>query len=234
MKNLIRNFFAFCAILVFSSALLAQKQTVVIKSGKIVEGKLFKERYYFLPEFSQGVMKYSDGSIFKGNMNIDVFKQTVSVVTDKKDTITLPEKPEIESVIIGKNTFRKVKNLIYQVIYDSEKFALVVNKNLKIVSKNVAGAYGTTTDNAALSVLNSVSSNNQIESLSEPVTYSFTYDEKVQIMSPDGKTSTLNKNKLIALFPEKKDLIEKFIADNKSDLSKIKDVIPLFNLITGQ
>jgi hypothetical protein len=212
----------------------AQKMTVVIQNGKVVEGKIFKEKYYFLPEFGQAILKYSDGSVIKCIANIDVFKQTVSVYNEnRKDTVSLPEKPEIITAIIGKNNFRKIRNSYYQIFYEGESGSLGFTKTLKLVAKNVAGAYGTSTDNAALAVLNSVSSNNQIEALSEPVKYSFTYEEKPVWIMPDGKITTLSKSKVFSLYPDKKALIEKFIADNRTDLSRMNDIIPLFNFLTA-
>ncbi len=214
------------------SGLYAQKQTVTISGGKVVEGELFKKRYYFLPEFGEGVLKYVDGTIFKAVLNIDVFKQCVSVI-NKKDTITISDNNNVDAVLIGKNAFRKIKNFYYQILFENDKLSIGFYKVLKISAESSAGAYGTTTNNAAVSSLNSVSSNNQIENLSTPVKYNFTYEERYCIITPDKNVSALNKKKLLSFYPDKKELIENFIKDKKIDFSKNSDIVPLINFIIG-
>ena len=213
------------------STLFAQLPTVVINNGKVMEGDFFKEKFYMLKSFGQGVVKLKDSNLLEGVVNISAFTQTINVITPEGDTTNINLESMVESVSIGRHLFFKINGSYIQILDSNGDVSLGLNRILKLGTENVEGAYGGKTDNSSVSAIRNVTNTaGQWTPIGRGIKYNVLYSENLFLVKK-GKASVVSKRNFQRLFPNHNQEIESFLNENKCEFSNSSDVIKLFKYL---
>ncbi len=233
MKKSLNFLLALALLSLTFCSVSAQNQTVVLKDGKILEGELFKKRYFFLPQFHEGVIKLKDGSTFRSLYNVNVMKQAIQAIIGGKDTITLSNEADIESAVIGRNIFWKIDGQYYHILTSDGNISLAMGKLLKLANEAKTGAYGASGENASITTVNMVTLSGKTFDVGTPTRYNFSYKESLYLVTSSFKLKQFNKKNLGDLYPKRRADIDEFIKANKLNLKLKEDALRLFNYTAG-
>ena len=92
-------------IFLFSCLMLsAQSGFIKVSKGKVTEGDFFKSKLFILPDFTDARIKFTNGEIYEGKVNIHTLSQTLRFVDAQGDTLAAADEKLVESVSAGKET----------------------------------------------------------------------------------------------------------------------------------
>ena len=183
---------------------------------------------YLFPEFTDSYIYYKDGRVFQVQSNYDLLKNMFQFI-DKDNEIKEFADPEmIVSIKIGEQMFILVdKNKAAEVI-QSDPRILVQYSGQKRIKKDLT--FGGKTETAS------------VDSYSNMV-YGTGDDTKNTVITKLEYQFYIEKNKrlkrfstekqFLKLFPKQKELLKKYIDENKVDFNSIEQVVKLCNHAFG-
>lgn len=222
------------AILLSSSVRIgfAQDGILKVQNGKIADSELFKNNRYAMPSFSKGIIMLKDRRSYSGIFNIDNCSQTLRMIDEKGDTVTVAAEDLVVSLSAGGYLFLKIKNNYVQILDTDGETSLGVVRQITFGRKVQEGVFGITNDIASMNNIVSTEDNfyYQIEKGLWSGSVPFNYKEQVFFVK-DGKLFPVNKPTLKKFYPKKYPEIEKYISEHNPDLSKREDVSLLYKFV---
>ena len=138
MKRVIASLF----FLVFSVSIFAQSGEIKVFDGKVVEGALYMEKAFMLPQFTDGKVKLTNGEVFEGKVNIHALTQSIRFIGDKGDTLALDDDSIVSSVSAGSYFFIKDKRFYVQILNTDGNVSLGLTRTITLGYVVLEGAYG--------------------------------------------------------------------------------------------
>jgi len=218
-------------IILFSCLMLqAQSRYIRVSKGKVVEGDFFKSKIYVLPNFTDARIKFTNGDVYEGKVNIHTLSQTLRFINPKGDTLAALNEKMIASVSSGKRLFYKINNQYVQVIDTDGETSLVLSRILNIGSEKITGAYGGTNDVSSIQKMGLVNYTDKIERINSEATLFFNYNENLFLLHR-GKLFLVTKRNLQKFFPSQNTFIEEYYSKNNIKQENREEIITLFKQI---
>ncbi len=212
--------------------LFAQDGVLKAKDGKIFDSGSFLKHRYAMPMFGNGKIILKDKMTYNGKFNIDNCSQTLRMLDENGDTLTVASESLVVSMSAGSYLFYKIKNRYVQILDTDGQCSLGLTKQVTFGRKALTGAFGMTDDVAMMDNVVSTEDNfyYQIEKGLWSGSVPFNYREIVYIVNK-GRLYPFTKLTLKKFFPGKVADIEKYIKEQKLDISKREDASLLYKFI---
>ncbi|GAB1474171.1 hypothetical protein MASR2M69_16120 [Bacteroidota bacterium] len=105
-----------------------------------------------------------------------------------------------------------------------------MERSLKIGQEKIEGAYGGSNEVSSISKLSTVEVENRIEKIVGSSTLKYDYYERLYFVK-NGKILPISKKNFEKFFPEQKNMIEKYVAENNIKFNHNESVIELFDYL---
>lgn len=228
MKRVIASlFFLFFSVLIF-----AQSGEIKVFDGKVVEGSLYMEKAFMLPQFTDGKVKLTNGEVFEGKVNIHALTQSIRFIGDKGDTLALDDDSIVSSVSAGNYFFIKDKRFYVQILNTDGNVSLGLTRTITLGSEVLEGAYGGKNEVSSIQKVNVHVSENKLQHIKNGSVLRFDYRENIYLVK-DSRLYVPTKKNFVKFFPSKKDFVEEQFGSGKVSVSKEKELIVLFNQLVS-
>jgi len=219
-------------LMLLQMPLPAQDGVLKVRNGKIIDGELFLKLRYAMPSFASGKIVLTDNKVYAGKFNVDTYTQTLSIIDEKGDTSSVVSEKSVVSMSAGGYLFYKIKNSYIQILDTDGRTSLGLLKSLTIGRKKSEGAFGMTDDVAMMTKVVSTE-DNFYDMLKKglwegDVHYSY---KELPYLVKDGRLYMVTKQNLKKFYPKRYPEVEKYIAEQKPDLSKRGDVSLLYKFM---
>jgi hypothetical protein len=164
-----------------------------------------------------GIVFFNDGGTAKADLNYNLFSEEMQFVEDGHiKSIKNPE--EIKYIKLPGVSFYMIKGKFYEVIYKTDVTLLMLRKlNWESVNKPT-GAYGTSSENSAVSQIKVSSSHTETYSSRENIENSKNISAKIYnqfYIYDDKKINILTKKKYLKHYSKFKNELNEYIEENK-------------------
>ena len=225
MKKLV----AIALLLFVGSA--AFSQTVSFTSPNAESQKMLDSVKYVLPEFTAGMVIFKNGEQSNGAINISTIDQKIHFIDPKGEILVITNNDDVSRVFAKGRTFLNSR-YGYVELYETvgDIFMGEVRK-VGFISEDKVGAFGSKSQTTSIQTINSVQTRGGYmvdfeKQRNSPYTY-----KKIPYVCRKGLFLTVSKKTLQKCFPDKKDIIEKYIQENDPNLSNVEDVRKMFKTI---
>lgn len=225
MKKLV----AIALLLFVGSA--AFSQTVSFTSPNAESQKMLDSVKYILPEFTAGIVIFKNGEQSNGAVNISAIDQKIHFIDPKGEVLVITNNDEVSRVFAKGRTFLNSR-YGYVELYETvgDIFMGEVRK-VGFISEDKVGAFGSKSQTTSIQTINSVqTSGGYMVDFEKQRNSPYTY-KKIPYVCRKGLFLTVSKKTLQKCFPDKKDIIEKYIQENDPNLSNVEDVRKMFKTI---
>lgn len=227
-----RNLAFVILVLLLSLGARAQTGTVKVLDGKIIEGQFFFDKQYIFDTYQEGRVSLDNGDYYTGMINISTLTQTLRMISQEGDTISINAEKKVNMVSTGRYFFRKINNLYVQVLNTDANASLGLVRKMFIGQEKLEGAYGGSSEVASISKINAIENDTRFDKLKGTSNVEYIYDELLYLIVKN-KLLIPSKKNFEKAFPKQKDLIAKYLIENNVKFSKRDDVIPFFNYLVS-
>ncbi len=225
------------ATILLPSGVIAQTvQRGVVEAviGSDLNSVLPDDVVYMYPEFQKGTILFSDRSTSEGIVNLYLIGSKVHFVAPGGDTLVMKDQDDARVLSIGKDTYIRYDRSWVRLLAVKGALAIGIRTSVNIEQEQKTGAYGMADATSSISnvsalydVPGSSAQTVYLKSLRN-IPYTVTHDA---LLYDGTKLYISSKRNFRRLYPDKKDLIDKFIKENKLDLNKAQDALTLFNFL---
>ena len=201
--------------------------TIKVRARQDLVRALPKDIAYLLPEFSDGVVDFTDGTSSPGRINICNLDNSVRFINTAGDTLLLSGADRVSRVIVNGTVYAKVADqgfLRQKAVYG--KLSLCERRRLTVEPvKEDAGYSGIPATSTAKGARMVQIDHDYMETGEREISYMLRTD----VVLTDGseiyvsKSSTFNK-----LFPQAKKAAKAFVKSNKTDFQDLDSAAQLF------
>lgn len=219
-------------LIIIQLPVFAQDGVLKARDGKIFDSEAFLKHRYAMPTFSNGKIILKDKTTYTGKFNVDNCSQTLRMIGEKGDTLTVASEGLVVSMSAGGYLFYKIKNRYIQILDTDGETSLGLAKQVTFGRKALTGAFGMSDDVAMMDNVVSTEDNfyYQIEKGLWSGSVPFNYREIVYIVSK-GRLYSFTNSTLKKFFPDKYADIEKYIKEQKLDISEREDASLLYKFV---
>ena len=226
------------ATILLPSGIVAQTvQRGIVEAviGSDLNSVLPDDVVYMYPEFQKGTILFSDRSTSEGTVNLYLIGSHVHFIAPAGDTLVMKDQDAARILSIGKDTYIRHDKSWIRLLSVMGTKAVGIRSSVNIEQAQKIGAYGVTD---ATSSISNVSALYDIPGSPSHTVYlkslrNIPYTVTHQALLYDGnKLYIASKRNFNKLFRDKKDLIKKYINENKLDLNKAQDALQLFNFLS--
>jgi len=214
-------------IILFSVLFGQDKIRTNIKEGEDVNTILSSGRFFFA-DYQPAVFFTAKGS-GQAKMNYNMLTNEMMFINSGGDTLALSNPKDISVINFGRHKFTYTSKGFLEILAEttSTNTALLVSQRIKPATVKQYGAYGMTTNTAAIDNINHLNSTSDKLIIDKEITYAVTVIYYLQ----SGKSITLaNEKAFVKLFGKnKKEQINAYIKEQNLNLKKKEDIIRLFN-----
>lgn len=203
---------------------------ILILSVFLSEIHAQNKRIYLFNDFTNGIVIMKNQSRVSALLNYDASGKTI-LYKDKEENMILTNTQTIDTILISERKFIPVGRVFLEVI-PVKNGTVYINWNLKNQYKGKTGAYGQTTQ-SNVTVINTNHYNNQAYEKQTADVFTLENENEYWLYRNDKPVKFKNKKSLLKLFPGKETSIEKFIKENKIDISNPENVVKLTEYCLG-
>lgn len=203
---------------------------ILILSVFLSEIHAQNKRIYLFNDFTNGIVIMKNQSRVSALLNYDASGKTI-LYKDKEENMILTNTQTIDTILISERKFIPVGRVFLEVI-PVKNGTVYINWNLKNKYKGKTGAYGQTTQ-SNVTVINTNHYNNQAYEKQTADVFTLENENEYWLYRNDKPVKFKNKKSLLKLFPGKETSIEKFIKENKIDISNPENVVTLTEYCLG-
>lgn len=202
------------------------------RDGKILDSEAFLNHRYAMPTFSNGKIILKDKTTYTGKFNVDNCSQSLRMIGEKGDTLSVASEGSVVSLSAGGYLFYKIKNRYIQILDTDGETSLGLSKQVTFGRKALTGAFGMSDDVAMMDNVVSTEDNfyYQIEKGLWTGSVPFNYKEIVYIVNK-GRLYNFTNSILKKFFPDKYPDIERYVKEQKLDISKREDASLLYKFV---
>ncbi len=225
-----KNTFLLISLLTLSLNAWSQSGTVKVLDGKVVEGQFFFDKLYVFDTYQDGRISFNNGEHYLEKLNINTLTQTIRIISQKGDTISISTENNIDIVSSGGQFFKKTNNLYVQILNTSSQISLGLVRIMSIGKEKLEGAYGASMETSSVDKINLIDQDIRFGNNKSIIDVEYTYNQVIYLLAKN-KMLIANKKNFEKIFPKQKVLISKYLEENNVKFSNKEDVILLFNYL---
>ena len=210
--------------------LSAQEQKVykVNPGEKVNYALLHNKGLYQYPQFTNASVLFKNGHVGGGALNYNRLIGEMQFIDEKKDTISLSDENEIDTIAIGKDTFFFQQGYL-QLMHN---FSVKIAKKTKLILTNRQrlGSMGELTS-ASVDTYNAVSSDNGIKNIAPNEILTFKEVTTYFIGDRFGHFKPLNKKYLYDFYFKDKKALDTYLQANPVNYLQEEDVQRLVSFL---
>lgn len=188
---------------------------------------------YFFDDFKEGEVRFKNGLKSKEKLNFSFFYNQLCFLEPRTDMIMLAKDVDkIAAISIDGRVYCIIGKNFYEIINDKPLVQVQYKKNVRKVSK---GAYGTTTETAAVeSFLSKDSDNRWKRNENDISSLKIGNLEQIYSIHKDGKIEQFRTSKQFQkLYPGHENEIKKYIKDNSIKFDDNQKILELVEYAEG-
>ena len=186
---------------------------------------------YVNPQFYPGVVISVDGKQSSGPINICTVNQKLYFINPESDTLMVTNQETIDRVYILGKAFVNSKYGYMQMLETAGDVTLCELRITEIHTDAAPGAYGTKNQTSATKALTYAEwSSSLLLHLDINAEMAFSYSKK-PFLFVKGEAYPVTQKTLVEYFPEQKEFIEEYMAENKTNIHSVAPVLELFNAL---
>ncbi len=214
----------------FSSA--AQSDTFLESdehSARLFDSVMFVNRNY-----NSGIVVFKDNKQSTGTMNICTIDQKVYFITPDKDTLVLKDNDNVNRVFIKGKTYINTADGYVEILDMTDDLCLGRLQKIELLNNVQTGAYGQKRQNATIQNVNYIDAGGFRIDLGSGRVKPFIYTRTPLLYKANGAVLSVTKKNLIKCFPKKKEFIEAYLQEHKTNLNAVEPVQELFKALSGK
>jgi hypothetical protein len=201
-----------------------------VKSGSSITDVLSFQEMYRYPAFMKGVVFYKDGTSNEEIMNYNIVIAEMLFINSRKDTLVIDNRVGINHISISGDTFF-VGDGYFEMLAGDNNIMLLMKRYVKLTDIKKEGAYGTNNSTGSIDNYTSISVGDNTSTykmkVAQDMIYSFKTEYYFSNSDKEQQLTLARENNVIKMFPEKKDVIKKYIKDQSISFNKKEDLIQL-------
>lgn len=207
------------------------QERFIVKPGEIPEKVLPAEAVYYFPAFTKGELSFKTGGKTSQRFNYNCLLDELQFLSVGGDTLAIAEPYEMMKVKVDSVTYYFDKGYLRE-LGQKGGYTLALRERLIQSDTKKEAAYGTTSGTGAISSLESVRMGNHVFRLETRREVLFVKRQAFYLGNRYNKFVPANKKGFASVFPEKKDLIDTFIKEQKTDFNILEDLQKLLQACT--
>jgi hypothetical protein len=199
-----------------------------VNPGERVGEALLNNGLYQYPKFTQAQVVYKNGGYGNGLLNYNRLNGEMQFIDPNGDTLALNNEPEIDMVVIDKDTFYYSNGYLQKV----EDFSARVAKQtyLELANRERKGLYGNTTQ-AAVNTPTTVATDLGFKDLVPQEVLTFRERTVYFIGDRFGRFKPLNKKNVLYLYSKKEREVSDYLKANPVNYLEEDDVMRLIGFL---
>ncbi|MDD2595420.1 MAG: hypothetical protein PHD11_06345 [Bacteroidales bacterium] len=185
---------------------------------------------YVMPEYSKGIVVFTNGERSEGMLNISTIRQTLMFISPEGEVLEVKDNDEVSRVTIKGRSFVRHRGLYIELLNMASDVVLAANYRINFLETEKQGAYGKASPTTSVTTISNYSDGGRMIELDQNLTTPFRYKE-VPYLYKDGTFYIASKKNFQKCFPDKKKQIESYLKETKVDFEKMEDVRLLFGYI---
>lgn len=209
----------------------AFSQTVAFTSPNAESQKMLDSVKYVLPEFAAGMVIFNNGEQSNGALNINTIDQKVHFVDPSGTILVLSNNEQVSRVFIKGRSFINSRYGYIEVYETAGDTFMGELRRVGFISEDKVGAFGSKSQTTSIQTINSVqTSGGYMVDFEKQKNSPYTY-KKIPYLCRKGMFQTVTKKTLQKCFPDKKEVIEQYLAEKDPNLNNVDEVRELFKAL---
>lgn len=230
-----KTLLAMLSLLVFSTSFLFAQEQEKKEGSKLAKSmedfirQFPMEEIYLLPEFTQSILFYKDGTQSQSMINICSADQSLRFIDPKGDTLVLMRQEEVRRILADQQVFIQANRHFFKelMVYGQKTLAMWQRFDIELAKKHEAIP--------ASSTAKVYQPHEIFRYMGFPTEQEVYYESRiVYVLIEDGQFTPASPSSFRKMFPDKKKEIKSFIKENDIQFNKKDDVISLFYFCTQQ
>ena len=210
----------------------AFSQTISFTSPDEHSQKVLDSVKYILPEFKAGIVIFNNGQQSNGALNINTIDQKVHFIDPNGKILVLGNNNEVDRVFIKGRTFLNSRSGYVEIYETAGEIFMGENRKVGFITEDKVGAFGSKSQTTAIQSVNSVQATGGfMVDFEKQKNSPFNY-KKTPYLCKKGVLQSVSKKAFLKCFPDKKEIIEQYVAEHNPDFGKVEDVREMFKAIT--
>ena len=210
----------------------AFSQTLSFTSPNAESQRILDSVKYVLPNFNAGIVIFNNGQQSNGALNINTIDQKVHFIDPSGKILVLSNNDEVARVFIKGRTFMNSRYGYVEIYESAEDIFMGEVRRVGFISEDKVGAFGSKSQTTAIQSVNSVQATGGYmvdfdQQRKSPYTY-----RKTPYLCRKGVIQSVSKKSMQKCFPEKKEIIEQYVAEHNPNFNNVEDVRKMFKEIT--
>ncbi len=207
-----------------------KKQLVTVPAGSAVEDCIpFQERYRF-KEFTDGKVFFRNGSFAATKLNYNFLISDMEYI-QATDTLSIANPVDIILIAFAADTFCYENGYLENLREGKVRVAVRQGISLKDILKR--DSYGSSSSNSSTDSFSSIETAGKTYKLVSNQDRVFEKTVQYFIANTSGSFVPFNKKKVLQLFPEKKEIIQEYLKNNKIDFKSQNDLLQFAVFLEG-
>ncbi|NLA15739.1 MAG: hypothetical protein GX877_04285 [Bacteroidales bacterium] len=220
-------------LLVPANAQTIRKGVTEAAIGTELNEILPDDMIYMYPEFQKGTVLFLDRSSAEASMNIYLPGSELHFIDASNDTLAVKNQDAARLLSLGADTYLRHDKIWVRILATGNEAAFCLRSVVNVHTDQRIGAYGTPDATSAISNVNMMygvegGTTVRLKSLRK-IPYSITH---YALLYDGQKLYNATKRNFRRLFPNRRADIDKYISENKLNLSRAKDALQLYNFLS--
>jgi hypothetical protein len=186
---------------------------------------------YLFSDFSEGTIKFTNGSYRKAKLNLNTLTGKIVYFQDEK-YYDLVNSTAVDTIILYDRKFVFREGLWLEVLVTG-KYPLFLKYTGALMSPAKQAGYGTTSQTSSITSISTMQTNTVTYDIKLPDGYTVDLSTTNMVWVDGSLKSFLNEKQLIKIFPDKENQIRQFTKKNKTDFDRPEDLAVLIRYISG-
>ena len=205
-------------------------QVIETVSGEDIAKKISSQMQYLLPEFTDGIVTFSNQPKATGKLNYNLLIGEMHFMDNNQQVLALSDRTNVLMIAIGNRKFYPYKgNEFAEELQSADNCSLRVRYQATVAQQGSKGAYGTTSTTTSSKSYSSINSDGIQYNLPAEGSVLVSVNRMYYLAGKNGKyTLIINTKTFTKQFPKYKLQIETFVKQNSIRFNNDKDLKALF------
>lgn len=209
----------------------AFSQAISFTSPNEESQKMLDSVKYVLPEFNAGIVIFNDGQQSNGALNINTIDQKVHFIDPNGQILVLSNNNDVARVFIKGRTFMNSRYGYVEIYETAGDIFMGEVRKVGFITEDKVGAFGSKSQTTAIQAVNSVQATGYMVDFEQQKNSPYTY-RKTPYLCRKGQFLTVTKKSVQKCFPDKKEAIEQYVAEQNPNFNNVAEVREMFKAIT--
>jgi hypothetical protein len=191
------------------------------------EARSGQEQHYIFPTFIEGTVKQKSGEVIKVLLNYNALTEEM-IFDQEGKKLALDKLENVDTVFIGERKFIPVGNVFYEKATNGH-FPLFIQHQCQLLPPGNNTGFGTS-QTGAISNMRDLKSQGLAYKLKLPDDFLVIFKTKYWLKKNNNFYIINNEKNLMDLFPDKADVIKKYVKGNKLSFKKTSDLVKITTL----